>query len=43
MTGTLSKLNLGSLMDLTKEDKKIINEMLTKMESQRKLIEKLIK
>ena len=43
VTGTLSKLNLGSLTDLTKEDKKVINEMLAKMESQRKLIEKLIK
>lgn len=43
VTSTLSKLNLGSLTDLTKEDKKVISETLTKMESQRKLIEKLIK
>lgn len=38
----LGKLNLGTLAELTDEDKKIINEILTKMDNQKKLIEKLI-
>ncbi len=38
----LNKLNVGALTELTEEDKKIINEMLNKMEAQNKLIKKLM-
>ncbi|RRK34002.1 hypothetical protein EBB54_23605 [Schaedlerella arabinosiphila] len=42
ITKILSKLNLGTLTELTDEDKKTINEILEKMESQKDLIKKLI-
>lgn len=42
ITVSLSKLNLGMLTALTNEDKKEINEILAKMDSQKELIRRLI-
>lgn len=42
ITVSLSKRNLGMLTALTNEDKKEINEILAKMDSQKELIRRLI-
>lgn len=42
MLSILSKLNLGTLTELTDEDKIIINDILRKMDNQKEMIRKLI-